>query len=123
VLRTVDRLDESEGRGKEAQIAAALDRLWVRFFPEIWARVEILESAALALGQGTLSPVQRESATSAAHKLAGTLGTFSLARGTVVARELEHLYADGDGPSPEVAAKLAKELREMIEGRSATAGG
>ncbi len=119
----MDSLDESEDRKKGAEITAALDRLWVRFLPEILARVEILESAALALGSETLSPTQRESATSAAHKLAGTLGTFSLVRGTEVARELEHLYASGEGPSPETAAQKARELREMIEGRSATAAG
>lgn len=100
------------------EIAAALERLWVRFLPEIRARVEILEAAAVALAAGSLSGAQRESAISAAHKLAGTLGTFSLALGTGVARELEQLYAGGDGPSPEVAAQLAQELREMVDGRT-----
>jgi HPt (histidine-containing phosphotransfer) domain-containing protein len=100
------------------EIAAALDRLWVRFLPEIRARVEILEAAAQALAGGELSAAQREQAAGAAHKLAGTLGTFSLARGTVVARELELLYASGDGPSPEAAARMARELREMVEGRA-----
>jgi len=118
VLRTVDSLDEIEGRDKGAEIAAALDRLWVRFLPEIRARVEILEAAALALAGGTLSLAQRESAAGAAHKLAGTLGTFSLARGTVVARELELLYSDGDGPSTESAAQLAAELRNLVERRA-----
>jgi HPt (histidine-containing phosphotransfer) domain-containing protein len=102
---------------KEADISAALERLWVRFLPEIRARVEILEAAALAFTGGTLSSAQRESAASAAHKLAGTLGTFSLARGTVVARELEQLYGCTDGPSPEAAAQMARELRAMVEGR------
>jgi HPt (histidine-containing phosphotransfer) domain-containing protein len=110
-------LDEIEGGGKAPEIAAALDRLWGRFLPEIRARVEILEAGAQSLVDGTLSTAQRESAASAAHKLAGTLGTFNLARGTVVARELEHLYAGGDGPSPQDAAQKSKELRELIEGR------
>ncbi|MGP8252692.1 MAG: Hpt domain-containing protein [Terracidiphilus sp.] len=120
MLRTVDSLDERDDRAKVAAIAEAVNLLWRKFLPEIRARVEILESAALALAGGTLSPIQRESAASAAHKLAGTLGTFSLARGTLVARELEHLYTGGDGPSPETAAQMAKELRELVEGRSAS---
>jgi HPt (histidine-containing phosphotransfer) domain-containing protein len=107
-------------RNKEAEISAALERLWVRFLPEIRARVEILEASALALAGGTLSSTQRESAASAAHKLAGTLGTFSLVQGTIVARELEQLYG-GDGPSPEIAAQMARELREMVEGRAMSA--
>ena len=120
MLGTVDSLDEIEGRDKGAEIAAALDRLWVRFLPEIRARVGILEASALALAGGTLSLTQRESAASAAHKLAGTLGTFSLARGTVVARELELLYSGGDCPNPETAAQMAAELRSLVEGRAST---
>jgi HPt (histidine-containing phosphotransfer) domain-containing protein len=111
-------LDDVEGRNKEADISAALERLWVKFLPEIRARVDILEAAALALSSGILSDSQRQSATSAAHKLAGTLGTFNLARGTTVARELEYLYAGGDGPSAETAVQMARELREMVDGRA-----
>jgi HPt (histidine-containing phosphotransfer) domain-containing protein len=117
----VDSLDKAGGWSKEAQISAALERLWVRFLPETRARVEILEAAALALAAGTLSSTQRDSAAGAAHKLAGTLGTFNLARGTLVARELEQLYGGGDGPSHETAAQMAKELREMVEGRATPA--
>jgi HPt (histidine-containing phosphotransfer) domain-containing protein len=113
----VDSPDETEGRNKGVEISAALERLWVRFLPEIRARVEILEAAALALATGTLSSAQRESAAGAAHKLAGTLGTFNLASGTSMARELEQLYTGSDEPSPETAAQMANELREMIEGR------
>jgi HPt (histidine-containing phosphotransfer) domain-containing protein len=118
VLRTVDALDDIDGRDRGAEIAAALERLWVRFLPEIRARVELLETAALALAGGAFSPAQRESAASAAHKLAGTLGTFSLARGTAVARELELLYSGDDEPSAETAAQMAAELRNLIEGRA-----
>lgn len=114
----MDAWDEIDGRDKGTEIAAALERLWVRFLPEIRARVEILEAAALALAGGGLSSAQREAAASAAHKLAGTLGTFSLARGTGVARELELLYSGDDGPSAETAAQMAAELRGLIEGRA-----
>lgn len=101
-------------------IAAALDRLWERFLPEIRTRVAILEAAAQALENGELVTAQREEASSAAHKLAGTLGTFGLARGTAVARELEQQFASGAGPSAESAARSATELRELIERRSSS---
>jgi HPt (histidine-containing phosphotransfer) domain-containing protein len=113
----VDSSGEVGSSNKEVEISAALERLWVKFLPEIRARVEILEAAASALTAGTLPDTQRQSAAGAAHKLAGTLGTFNLARGTIVARELEHLYGSGDGPSPEVATQMAKDLREMVDGR------
>ncbi len=117
----MDSLDGSGAQNKEAQISAALERLWVRFLPEIRARVEILVGADLAMAAGTLSDTHRQSAASAAHKLAGTLGTFNLARGTVGARELEQLYGSGEGPSPQTAAQMANELRELVEGRATPA--
>ena len=99
-------------------IAAALDRLWERFLPEIRARVEILESAARSGANGEITSEQRAQAAGAAHKLAGTLGTFGLARGTSLARELECLYAGGDGLTPEIALSSAAELRAlMTEGK------
>jgi|HubBroStandDraft_1064217.scaffolds.fasta_scaffold17014_2 HPt (histidine-containing phosphotransfer) domain-containing protein len=104
---------------QENEIAAALDRLWTRFLPEIRARVEILESAAQALANGELATAQRQQAAGAAHKLAGTLGTFGLARGTVVARKLERLYVGGVGPAAEVARQMAQEIRELVDRRGA----
>jgi len=101
-------------------IAAALDRLWERFLPEIRTRVAILEAAAQALENGELVTAQREEASSAAHKLAGTLGTFGLARGTAVARELEQFYINSEGLTPEIALKSATELRELIERRGSS---
>lgn len=118
----VDSSNERENTDKAAAISAAIEHMWVRFLPQTRARVQILESAALALERGTLTPDECEAAAGAAHKLAGTLGTFNLARGTVVARELEQLYGSGKLPSPEIAAQLASELREMIEGRSGGQG-
>ncbi|HVU47708.1 MAG TPA: Hpt domain-containing protein, partial [Terracidiphilus sp.] len=72
----------------QPDLTAALDRLWVRFLPEIRERVTIVESAIQTLSSGALSAEQKEAAASAAHKLAGVLGTFSLHRGTELAREL-----------------------------------
>jgi len=100
-------------------MAEALERLWLRFLPETRARIAILESAAQSLAAGALDPGQTQAAAGAAHKLAGTLGTFGLNHGTAVARELEQLYARGNGLTPETAASLAGELRQMVESRTA----
>jgi HPt (histidine-containing phosphotransfer) domain-containing protein len=113
----VDSSENKDDGAKAVAIAAAVNSLWRKFLPEIRARVEILEAAALALSSGTLSAAQRETAAGAAHKLAGTLGTFSLGHGTIVARELEQLYAGADGPNPDEAAQMARELRELVERR------
>ncbi|MGA2673047.1 MAG: Hpt domain-containing protein [Terracidiphilus sp.] len=101
-------------------LSQALDRMWNRFLPEIEERIAILETAAAEFAALTLSTEQCEAATSAAHKLAGVLGIFGLARGTDLARELENLYSRPNGPEPAIGARLASlaaELRTMIESR------
>lgn len=97
-----------------------LDRMWTRFLPDIRDRAAVLDAAAKAAVDGTLSQAIRAEALSAAHKLAGTLGTFGLPRGTDLARELELLYASDDGLEGAKAQRLATitaEIKAMIESR------
>ena len=99
---------------------AALDRMWAQFQPQILERVAILEQAAKSFAEGKLSANDQIAANSAAHKLAGILGTFGLTRGTVLARELELLYSPEDEPDPSYAPRLtsiAAELHHLIETR------
>ena len=100
-------------------LSAAIDRLWDRFLPEIRQRVEILEAAAAALAVNQL-PAEREAVHAAAHKLAGTLGTFNLSRGTDLAREFERLYSHHNTndhfPASQLVA-IASELRVIIDSR------
>jgi HPt (histidine-containing phosphotransfer) domain-containing protein len=94
-------------------------RLWAKFLPEIERRVGALDSAASALAAGTLTSEARESAHGDAHKLAGSLGTFGLHRGTEVARQVEVALATV--PLAATASELAvwvAELRMLIESRS-----
>jgi HPt (histidine-containing phosphotransfer) domain-containing protein len=106
----------------DAQIALAeaLDRMWVQYLPKTRERIVILETAAADFAANHLSIEQHEAASSAAHKLAGVLGTFGITRGTVLARELEILYSRQNGPDPALAARLAStaaELRALVEAR------
>jgi HPt (histidine-containing phosphotransfer) domain-containing protein len=105
---------------EQPSLAGALDALWTRFLPEMEARVATLESAAQAFAANSLSEQQQEQANTAAHKLAGVLGTFGLTRGTVLARELEMMYSQENGRDPAQAAQLsaiAAELRSMLASR------
>ena len=99
-------------------MAAALDRLWTKFLPEIEQRVALLETAVEALSSGSLSPEQSQGAHAAAHKLAGSLGTFGLQRGTELARQCEVALAQ-DLPADGLAdlARWVVELRTLIESR------
>jgi HPt (histidine-containing phosphotransfer) domain-containing protein len=101
-------------------ITEALHRMWDKFHPEMMARVEVLESADAALASGSLTMAQRHEANAAAHKLAGSLGTFGLTKGTILAREAEMLYSNEPETDPTAAARLAQIsalLRSIVENR------
>jgi HPt (histidine-containing phosphotransfer) domain-containing protein len=104
----------------QSAMIEALDRMWVRFLPQMQERIDTLDAAAQAFAAGPLSPERQQEAESAAHKLAGVLGTFGLTRGTELARELEILYSRQNDPDPELAARLASiaaEIRTIIAER------
>ena len=105
---------------EQPALAEAINRLWTRFHPEMIERVALLEIAAAAFAENSLTLPQQQAANSAAHKLAGVLGTFNLTKGTVLARELEVMFSRENGPDPEYAQSLtsiAAELRTIIENR------
>jgi HPt (histidine-containing phosphotransfer) domain-containing protein len=110
---------EAENTSNPAQYALkqALDRMWLQFLPMMRERIAILETAVGAASG--LSTEKREAAHSAAHKLAGGLGTFGLEEGTLLAREAEAIFA-GDLASEHAGrlAEIASRLRNMIEGRT-----
>lgn len=113
---------ESKSSSSEAlSVSAILDQLWVKFLPQLLERVTVIEQAAAALEHGNLSADLRAAAHSAAHKLAGSLGTFGVQTGTNLAREAESLLA-GDSPiSPDSSARLDRivsNLNEVIQTRS-----
>lgn len=102
----------------DAALAQAMERLWIRFLPEMQERVLVLENAAAAATEGNLIPDQCRAAESAAHKLAGVLGTFGLAQGTELARELEFSFSHHGGPEDtERLAALVAELHTLIQNR------
>src|SRR5215472_2063496 len=104
---------------QQASLNEALDRLWKQFLPQIEERVAVLESAGAALAEDGLSRDQREAAHTAAHKLAGILGTFGLTKGTVLAREAELLYSgETDPESAAQLGEIARSLKELVSERT-----
>jgi HPt (histidine-containing phosphotransfer) domain-containing protein len=101
-------------------MAAALDRLWAKYLPEMEQRLALLEAAAEALTTDALGDEERTEAHSAAHKLAGSLGTFGLHRGTEIARQAELLLAESCSAEDAVMLRdYAAELRVVIQSRNA----
>jgi HPt (histidine-containing phosphotransfer) domain-containing protein len=98
----------------------AMNRLWAQFLPQIEERVATLETAAADLIDGTITVAQCEQASSAAHNLAGVLGTFGLAEGTTLAREAEAFYCIGPPIESTVNARMVEvaiRLRRLIATR------
>ena len=108
------------GNTTEPAFADALNRLWVKFLPQMEERVSALETAAAALAAGTLTQEEQNQASSEAHKLAGVLGTFGLHEGTTLAREAEEAYKStvraGQAPANRLV-EIAGRLRAMLASR------
>lgn len=63
--------------------------------------------------QGAISVEQRGEAAEIAHKLAGSAGTFGYLGATDVAREVEQLFAEANGP--EAWTRLTECVRDLLE--------
>jgi len=77
----------------------------------------VVAAAARASSAGALSEPQREAAHAAAHKLAGSLGTFGLHRGTELARQAECVFAGENAASASELSGWVTELRQLIDSR------
>lgn len=98
----------------EDDVQAAIARWWRQSRPVVLERIGDLEETAGALAEGRASPARVEQARAEAHKLAGSLGTFGLPRGSEIARELEQELERG-GRNPELLADLLAQLRAVVE--------
>jgi HPt (histidine-containing phosphotransfer) domain-containing protein len=100
----------SEAERKTESLLAAL---WVKIRPMVEERLATLDAAAVAAASGTLSEAQRTEASSAAHKLAGSLGMYGYDEGTVVARKIEALLGEA-APDAGRLRELNGELRRAV---------
>ena len=92
-------------------IAGALARIWEERRASFAQRTEAIDAAIGALASGALTDELRAAATREAHKLAGSLGTFGLPRGSELARGLETAFSVS--PRTGRASRLAHELRAL----------
>ena len=102
----------------EENLHSALAAIWERSRDTIIGRVDILESAAVALLNAPLSADARRAAESAAHKLAGAVGTFGFWDASAIAREAELILQGSDPITPANVLKLsniAVQLRRQLE--------
>jgi HPt (histidine-containing phosphotransfer) domain-containing protein len=97
-------------------LQTAIAALWLDARPRTFARIETLEAAIAALGDGGLDADLRERARQEAHKLTGSLGTFGMPDGSTHARVIELRLEDGAtaADAPALAEHLAA-LRRAAE--------
>jgi len=93
-----------------SELKTALDRVWTENIELTRSRLAIVESAVIAALSRRLDAALATSAADAAHKLAGTLGSFGLSQGTTEARRLEELFESyvsaNPMPEPELRARF-----------------
>lgn len=106
----------------EDELRTAMKALWDDARPRVLERIATLEDAVAAVLAGGLEEEQREEARAAAHKLAGSLGTFGIERGTEIARGLEDAFATvpAHAQVPALAERVLA-LRRAVEGGQAEA--
>lgn len=91
----------------------AIGELWAVFAPTARARVDLLEGYLADLRQGTAGVDDRVGAASAAHKLAGSLGSY-LRPGSEAAAQLEDLLRGAGSVDPCSAGPLVAALRDSV---------
>ncbi|NHC36967.1 response regulator [Scytonema millei] len=103
----------------EQQTLSAVAGIWHKFKPRVAEQIGVLEQASAAVStNNTLSSELLESARKEAHTLAGSLGTFGLAQGSKLAKEIEQMLK-GDRAVLQSEAtnfcQLVLALRQEIE--------
>ncbi|MGI8810569.1 MAG: response regulator [Acidimicrobiales bacterium] len=96
----------------------ALAGLWDRFRETFDGQVSVLEAATREVLSGRLSPESQDRALREAHKLAGSLGTFGMPRGSEIAREIEGQLRSGLGADAAAILELSDRvvgLRRCLE--------
>lgn len=95
--------------------ADVLARIWKMNRPEIDARLDAVDVAGVALLSGRLDAESQAGARTAAHKLAGSLGTFGMPEGSALAKELEAMLEVNAVLSVLRFAELAQQLRAIVK--------
>jgi HPt (histidine-containing phosphotransfer) domain-containing protein len=90
-----------------------LQAMWKTSRPAILERFQTIRDAEKMLASGSLDEDARKNAESAAHKLAGVLGTFGLPQGTQLASQIEVLLASSAPIDATHAHELAASLDQL----------
>lgn len=107
---------------RNPQLAAAIREIWQRAYTAIEQQISEIEQAANSLRLGTLDEPTRATAENAAHKLAGSAGTFGFAAVSEIASALERLLKSPTPADLQSIADLALALRTQLQETAEAAG-
>ena len=99
--------------GKEYELTQRILKLWERYKPLCLERLSVIEEARTAASSAALDDQVRGKAESAAHKLAGVLGSIGLPEGSKTASELESLLQPGNTLAPGQLSRLSELLASL----------
>jgi HPt (histidine-containing phosphotransfer) domain-containing protein len=96
-------------------LSDVIAQLWNGFRGVARSRVDLLETYEAALRAGSPDEELSQSAVAAAHKLAGSLGSYGRP-GSDAAAALERLLRTQPPPDVEQVAELVRRLRTAVDG-------
>jgi DNA-binding response OmpR family regulator len=105
--------DKGERSQSKLKGLASVSKVLERFRDTFAQQVTVLEQAKIALIEGNLSEVLRQSARQEAHKLAGAMGTFGYPEGSNLARAIEHMLMDDKALGREEALQLDRLVTDL----------
>jgi HPt (histidine-containing phosphotransfer) domain-containing protein len=108
--------DKEERSQSKLKGLASVNKVLERFRDTFVEQVTVLEQAKIALIEGNLSDVLRQSARQEAHKLTGAMGTFGYPEGSNLARAIEHILMDGTALGQEEALRLDRLVADLQQG-------
>ena len=115
--KTTEEQTSSESQSLQAEFIAAQAKVWEQHKDKFAERLQVLEAASTPLQENSLDRELQQRAEREAHTLAGTLGTFGLAEGSRLARELESLLQQDDlAANAPIYKALSTALRQEMEG-------
>ena len=94
--------------GKEYELTQRILKLWERYQSLCMERLSVIEEARPSAASTGLDDEVRGKAESAAHKLAGVLGSIGLPEGSRIASEIEALLKPGDTLAPGQLSRLSE---------------
>ena len=99
--------------GKEYELTQRILKLWERYRSLCMERLSVIEEARTAASSIALNDEARGKAESAAHKLAGVLGSIGLPEGSKIASEIEALLQPGDTLAPRQLLRLSELVADL----------